>query len=214
LTFGGFIVAISAFIKNPFFSWTTPFHSNSTPFVHRKLWANLIRPQLSVAKQRSPNFNSASAMTTTLIPSLLSCMIALSLVSCASLKTDDAEDIYTHELKDPFTHGAVTISGWDEPPIHDGQLVASTRLHLKSNGEAKPRVVRLSAGDSYQGLKLARVDGRGDTIGEASKGLAAVITTDISLKLEPPSPKKYLILRDISGYAMAFYSDIPHPPLR
>jgi hypothetical protein len=153
-------------------------------------------------------------MTTKSIALLLGCVFALGLVSCTSIGTDDGDDIYTHELKHPFTHGAVTISAWDEPPIQDGQLVASTSLHLKFQGEAEQRVVRLSAGDSYQGLTLTRVDGRPDTIGEPSKGLAAVITTDISLKLEPPSPKKYLILRDISGYAMAFYSDTAHPPLR
>ena len=162
----------------------------------------------------SPNFSAASAMTTTLLPSLLSCVFALSLASCAFLGSDDTDGISTLELKHPFTHGAVTISGWDYPPIQDGQLVASTRLHLKSHSETKPRVVRFSAGDSYQGLTLARVDGRPDTIGEPSTGLAAVITTDISLEIDPPIPKKYLILRDISGYTTAFYSDTPHPVLR
>lgn len=153
-------------------------------------------------------------MTTKFIPSLLCGMLALSLASCAFLKIGDADDIYTHKLEPPFAHGSVIISGWDEPAIQDGQLVTSTRLHLKSRSDTKPRVVRLSAGDSFKGMTLARVDGRPDTIGEPSTGLAAVITTDISLELEPPSPKKYLILRDISGYTTAFYSDTPHPLLR
>ena len=67
---------------------------------------------------------------------------------------------------------------------------------------------------SGRGMKLSQVDGRPDTLGEPSGGLAAVITSDISLELEPPNPKRYLILRDIGADAAAFYSDTPHPPRR
>jgi hypothetical protein len=40
--------------QKPFFSRLTFFHPTLTRLFHRKLWANLIRPQFIVTKQRSP----------------------------------------------------------------------------------------------------------------------------------------------------------------
>ena len=144
---------------------------------------------------------------------LLGSALTAMLVGCATLGEDYIAPS-VHHLKTPFTHGELVISGWESPPIRDGKLVPRTRLLVATSPHSEPAFIRLSQGRTYHGLTLSQVDGRGDTIGEPSRGLAAVITTDISLELEPPSPKRYLILRDISDYTVAFYSDSPHPALR
>lgn len=143
----------------------------------------------------------------------LAAAFAAMLVACATADGDYFEPAL-HNLKPPFTHGGLVISGWESPPIRDGQLVPQTRLLIATSPDAKAAFVRLSQGQSYRGLRLSQVDGRPATLGEPSRGLAAVITTDISLELEPPNPKRYLILRDIGADTAAFYSDTPHPPLR
>ena len=138
---------------------------------------------------------------------------AAMLVACATVDGDYFEPAI-HNLKRPFTHGELVISGWESPPIRDGQLVPETRLLIATSPAAKPAFVRLSQGQTYRGMRLSQVDGRADTLGEPSGGLAAVITTDISLELKPGNPKRYLILRDIGADTAAFYSDTPHPPIR
>ncbi len=52
LTSSDFFASIGIFIKNPSFSRTASFYPNSTQLFHKKLLANLIRPQFIVAKQR------------------------------------------------------------------------------------------------------------------------------------------------------------------
>jgi hypothetical protein len=53
LTAGDFFASIGAFIKNLRFCLRISFYLKPPLKNHKKLWANLIRPQLSVDKQRS-----------------------------------------------------------------------------------------------------------------------------------------------------------------
>lgn len=144
---------------------------------------------------------------------LLGSALTSMLVGCSTLGGDNIKPSVYH-LEKPFTHGDLVISGWESPPIRNGKLVPQAKLLVADSLNSGPAFVRLSRGHAYHGLTLSQVDARGDTIGDPAKGLAGVITEDISLELEPPSPKRYLILRDISGYHVAFYSDVPHPALR
>lgn len=144
---------------------------------------------------------------------LFTLILSTVLISCASVDEDSIEP-WVSRLKEPFVHDDVSISGWESPPFRDGKPLPQARLLVAASQTAKPKWVRLSQGRSYRGLTLSQVDVRGDTIGNPGQRMAAVITVDLSLRLEPPPPKPYLILRDVSGYPLAFYSDLPHPPLR
>jgi hypothetical protein len=52
LTSGDFFASVGSFIKTCVFCSLIPFYPNPPLKNHKKLWANLIRPQLSVDKQR------------------------------------------------------------------------------------------------------------------------------------------------------------------
>jgi hypothetical protein len=120
-----------------------------------------------------------------------------------------------HRLEQPVTHGELKIFGWESAPIRNGKLVPKMRLLVATSPNSEPAFVPLSRGQSYRGLRLSQICERHDTIAGPSTWTAPVIITDIAFRLETPSPKRYLILRDVSGgLDMVFYSDEPHPALR
>jgi hypothetical protein len=171
---------------------------------------SLLDPGLAGFK-RSPKSRVHRRMKHLLI-SLFCLSSAVTLTTCSTTELDP--DGHYSRLIPPFKHEQFMIHGWRLPPISDeGSLVCSTELIVSDSSSRSPRRVRLRQGASYAGMTLERVSGRPDTIGNPETGLAAIITTDFALRLPQGAEKRYLVLRDMSGYPSAFYCDFPHPEL-
>lgn len=144
---------------------------------------------------------------------LLGSVLTSTLVGCAGSGDGNFEASKFH-LEKPFIHRELIISGGEFPPMRAGEFLQKCKLLVADPPDFKPAWVQFSRKHDYRGMKLSRVDARPDTFGDPLRGMAAAITHDISLELEPPIPKTYLVLRDMGAGTFAFYSDIPHPPLR
>ena len=147
-----------------------------------------------------------------LAPLVLSFFAAMALAGCASTKEEI--DIEVLGLDKAFGHHDLVIKAWKSPSFVDGLPEPKLEMLVSGPRQRQERSVKLRAGNCFEGMILERVDVRGDSVGDPKVALAPALTEDFSLKIMDGKPKPYLILRDISGYTFAFYSDIPHPPLR
>ena len=108
----------------------------------------------------------------------------------------------------------MTILGWEHPLISPESTGREAELIVIPEGSPVERHVKLKRNLSRHGLILDHVNCRIDDVAGRPGWYAPVITTNVSLESEFPSPKKYLILQSLSGDGRAFYSDVPNPPLR
>lgn len=143
---------------------------------------------------------------------LVLAFVGFNLVGCAS-KEDDEVDVLS--LEKSFVHHDIVIKAWKSPSFtKEGFPKQSVEILVSGPGTKPERWVKLRQHKFFEGLTLESVDIRGDSVGNPKTGLAAVLTEDFSFKITGGSPKPFLVLRDISGYAFALYSDVAHPPFR
>ena len=130
--------------------------------------------------------------------------------------SDDNEFLKLHV---PIEAGHLRITAWrnlhDPSKTKDNAPPKKVELLVVDTKKKKAGWLQLILGQKYGGVEFTRLDYRSDTIGDQETGLAAVLTTDLSLRVVQGSKKKqFVVLRTFlgrSGHSVGFFSETAHP---
>jgi hypothetical protein len=153
-----------------------------------------------------------SMNSSAVLSSLVLIAVVCQLTGCAS--KEDKIEVEVVSLEKSFDHHDMAIKAWKSPAYVDGLPQTKMEILVSGPGSKPERWVKLRQNKTFEGLTLESVDVRGHSVGNPKTGMAAVITEDFSLKISDGDPRPFLILRNISGYTRAFYSDEAHPPFQ